>query len=239
MSLIQLQDQERYGASGYPIIASVCAGMELLGSLVFPGSEKFADSLADKHFEFFWNEYMAKKPEYVPQLGILFRKLVRHGLAHSFLAKPGVYVLKGDSGQHLRVGNHELLVDANTLIRDFKEVYKNFWKPSLADSDVRRHVQTRLGSMLGSYESRSVKEFDIFQSSLPDNSPYKRKSTSSIHNASPAATIGSPAASMASFPSIASGVRFTSAVSLSASPAFSSMTVLELKKRNNNRPDGG
>lgn len=233
MSLIKLQGQERYGASGYPIVASVCAGMELLGSLVYPHSKKFNELSGNEYFRFFWNEYMTKKPEYIPQLGILFRKLVRHGLAHSFLAKPGVCVLKDDPSQHLRVGSHELFVDANAFIRDFKEVYTNFWKPSLTVSNVGDHVQLRLESMLRIYESSSIKEFNTFHNGLPDDSPYKRKRISSIHNASPAATFGSPAATMTSIPSTASGIHFASAVSLSASPAFSSSSVLELLKRKN------
>lgn len=91
-----------YGAAGYPILATILAGMELLRAMTTNSTTGFNSSsfAGVRYFQSFWDNYLvASFPEY-SGLGKLFRQLVRNGISHIYLAKMGVMVTKG-TGKNL------------------------------------------------------------------------------------------------------------------------------------------
>jgi hypothetical protein len=82
------------GAVGYPIVMAVLAGSELLGALTSDGS-------AGNQIQHYLHTYMAKVNEKYGDVGEIADDLFRNGIAHSYLSRPGVLVVRGESEWHL------------------------------------------------------------------------------------------------------------------------------------------
>ena len=68
-------------------------------------------------------------------LGPVFRRLVRNGLAHNFLAKPGILVTKFTNNKiSIDIVKQELYVDCNVLFNDFRLSYTQLVKPIIFSS---------------------------------------------------------------------------------------------------------
>ena len=86
---------KNYGAVGYPMMSTVLAGMELLGGLLMPNLKPFDPRKGESYFLHYWDNYFAVENPTYASLGLLFRRLARHGINHVFLAKQGILVDKG------------------------------------------------------------------------------------------------------------------------------------------------
>ncbi len=168
MDKITLQAGQTHGAAGYPMLISILAGMELLGYLLMPDDEVFSDKKGDAYFENYWDNYLVQEEPLYTDLGKLFRNLVRHGIAHTFLTKIGILVTKG-SGKKIVVDSQagELLVDASVLMKEFIDSYNHYVQPvatgNLKGKTNAARMQEKLNSMIGHYEVQSKSFFGKLQ----------------------------------------------------------------------------
>lgn len=166
MERITLPPGQSDGAVGYPMVSTVMAGIELLGNLLMPTSNAFNPNLGNDYFLNYWNNYLAKQYPIYTNLGKLFRRLVRHGIAHTFVAKPGILVTKGNNQEiKLDTTRQELYVDCNVLFNDFKQSYISLVKPIVFGIisnplTTKPNMQARLDSMSTRYSADAKTEFD-------------------------------------------------------------------------------
>lgn len=166
MAKIKLGPSEEYGAAGYPMIAAVLSGMELLGGIL--SATSFDQSSGDVYFNDYWENYLSKcYPRYkISNLAPLFRNLVRHGLAHTFMAKVGILVTKGAPINHLKIDTkrQELWIDAVEFYQDFKQAYVSLVKPIVFGKPTnvlttKADMQNRLDEMIVAYSNDSARFF--------------------------------------------------------------------------------
>lgn len=166
MAEIKLKPSEQYGAAGYPMIATVLSGIELLGGILSIAS--FDTKKSNEYFDNYWENYLSKCcPRYdIENLSDLFRNLVRHGLAHTFLAKPGILVTKGEPQSHLQIdsGRQEMTIDAIEFYKDFKQSYFDLVRPIVFGQllnalTTKDNMQVRLNEMIVVYSNNSVRFF--------------------------------------------------------------------------------
>jgi hypothetical protein len=133
MAPIGLLPGKDKGAVGYPMVATTCAGMELLGALL--AEKTFRPDQGHAHFVRYWNKVIGTvRPEYLTIGGLpeLTYKLVRHGLAHNFMTSPGILVTKREPrSRHLEVNRaaQSLTIDCLHLLEDFRRSYHEIVKP--------------------------------------------------------------------------------------------------------------
>lgn len=160
------------GAAGYPMIMTTLAGVELLGGLISP--TPFNQYDGNNYFLDYWDRCLSiTNPDY-ENLGKLFRQLVRHGLAHSFLAKHGVFVTKMETNStspkfQIDLQRKEIYIDCIQFFLDFKKSYETFIQPvafSSASLSItsKATMQQRLDEMDQLYENDSVDEFNNYAS---------------------------------------------------------------------------
>ena len=109
------------GAVGYPLLVTTCTGIELLGALVSP--KKFIRKNGQAHFIRFWKEYLYPEKPRV-SVGNAVYQLARHGLAHVFVVKGNLVVVKDEPREHLvysKTGG--LRINAGQLADDLVEAY--------------------------------------------------------------------------------------------------------------------
>ena len=165
MEKITLPTGQNDGAVGYPMVSTIMAGIELLGNLLIPTSDAFNPNLGNNYFLNYWNIYLTKQYPIYTNLGSLFRKLIRHGIAHTFVAKPGILVTKGTNQQiKLDTPRQELYVDCNVLFNDFKQSYISLVKPIIFETSpypltTKANMQGRLDSMSARYSADANTEF--------------------------------------------------------------------------------
>lgn len=190
MEKITLPPGQDDGAVGYPMISTVMAGIELLGNLLLPTSDPFDPNSGNNYFYNYWDNYFAKHKPIYTNLGQLFRTLIRHGVAHTFVAKPGIFVTKGNNQEiRLDTTRQELYVDCNVLFNDFKQSYIDLVKPLVSGTiptpiTTSRNMQTRLDSMSSRYSADAKTSFDsltgLDSSLIAFFSPGARSSGASI-----------------------------------------------------------
>jgi len=151
-----------YGATGYPMLITILAGMELIGALTYNSSGVFDPHKGHDHFSNFWNVYFVTMfPEY-KGLDSLFRQLVRNGISHIFLAKKGVMVTKG-SGKRPIVDKSQrlILIDANKLFDDFEKVINKKILPLLtvkSGEPSKASMQTMLKKIEQEYDNSELEK---------------------------------------------------------------------------------
>jgi hypothetical protein len=99
MSELVQKDGDDGGAAGYPILATCVSGMELLGSILYP--KDYNRHKDWDYFEHYWSNYLAVLDAKYQPFGKIFWVLVRHGVAHTYMAKSAITVTKGDKSNHL------------------------------------------------------------------------------------------------------------------------------------------
>ncbi|HUD07685.1 MAG TPA: hypothetical protein VMQ52_01255 [Candidatus Saccharimonadales bacterium] len=157
---IQQKAGEPAGAASYPILATCVSAMELLGGLL--SSEDYSDnqSKSKGYFEHYWNEYLIKvNPAYSRYLD-LFWQLVRHGVAHTYIAKTAITVTKGKKDSHLVLysDNTRFNIDCQVFYEDFLKSYNDQVKPLLvADNAFTKQVDKNIDLLLSGSEERSQK----------------------------------------------------------------------------------
>jgi hypothetical protein len=141
------------GSLNYPIMMAVLAGTEVLGTIIGTSKEGAA-------VEYYWKEYMSRVNPAYEHLGELARVLLRNGLMHAFVTKPGVGVVKKNPKAHLTTNAEGLRIfDCGVLADHFKRSYFEHAKPDILtkrqrverrlDEVVLAHVMTQMSSVLG------------------------------------------------------------------------------------------
>jgi hypothetical protein len=139
-----------YGAVGYPMVMTAMAGIEVLG--VLTSKSKFSAENGSDRFGDFWRHYVYVEQPALQRLHSLVYQMVRHGLAHAFLAKPMIRVTKHRDPNHLRrVKDGEVLIlDALTLADDFATAYGQRLRPRIV-GEVRATMETRFNELREAY----------------------------------------------------------------------------------------
>lgn len=176
MANIELPKGQAYGAAGYPMVATTLTGMELLGRLLWPIERNIQEGCEDNtYFQHYWSKYLsAEKSEY-KKFSDIARQLVRNGINHLFIAKPGVVIYKGDPNQHFAIDHGQRLIYINcvTLYHDFKASYLSKVKPMLSDTTPRsvnlaQNMQAQLDQIIELYSQNSE---EIFGNLKPPKKP--------------------------------------------------------------------
>ena len=116
------------GAVGYPMAMAVLAGSELLGALT-------SDVAKTNRIEHYWTTYMARVNEKYGDLAAIAAELFRNGIAHSYLSRPGVAVVRGGVEWHLqRHPSLGVVLDCVKLYRDFRRSYEDYAKRYILDN---------------------------------------------------------------------------------------------------------
>jgi hypothetical protein len=158
MAAVELGEGEDKGALGYPMLATIASGMELLGGLL-QTDHIYHDVASNSagYFAHYWDNYLSKKTEaYEPYRGT-FWQLVRHGVAHTYIAKVGITVSKNLPEAHLIThARNRLNIDCNELYKDFVASYLELAKPKFEqDADFASRVQLNVDALLSGSETRS------------------------------------------------------------------------------------
>lgn len=165
MSEVTVKPGRTFGGAGYPMVATTLAGMELLGQLLIPNTDPFDPNKGNDYFLNYWNNYFSQKyPEYTG-LGGLFRQLVRNGISHTFVAKPGIFVEKGTNRQmSVDTTRQEIYIDCNVFYKEFEDSYSLLVKPIIEGSatspaTTKTNMQTRLDNLSTTYTGDSIRLF--------------------------------------------------------------------------------
>lgn len=197
-----------YGESSYPMLLSIMAGMELLGCLLsrrpFVTADedpKGASEQSNKHFSNYWHRYLsASSPRYKHYCDI-FRVVVRNGLAHMFVAKPGVVVNKGPLGdwRHLATDTQHqtLFIDCLQLHSDFEKSYFDKVRPIVFEGKPdgrasKESMQDRLNELIGAYSRESYTAFENFRLKIIEETNPAKIASSAGTTAVTTATTGLP-----------------------------------------------
>lgn len=151
-----------YGAVGYPMVATLCAGMELLGGLLMPDGHEFRTREGDVYFLNYWDNYLSVTWPDAAGQGRLMYQLVRHGIAHAAFAKPGIFV-NVTSNRAVSRGEYELVIGSRALHRAFRTSYDDHVRPLLGTDDGavnRKSIQVHLDQMESWYQLQARREFE-------------------------------------------------------------------------------
>ena len=152
MAAIKIPADEPFGAVGYPMVSSTLAGVELLG--VLTADKIFNPTEGALRFEEFWTGFLYRgQPDRQPMASLVY-KLVRHGLAHTFMTKPVFVVVKERHPFHLCRTTEGIVIDALTLADDLIAAYRLSVKPQLQnDRQFRERVELRFKNVRDKYTS--------------------------------------------------------------------------------------
>lgn len=144
-----------YGAAGYPLLMTVFAGIELLGSLV--STAAFDPNKGRERFAEFWEEYMYPGDPSRRAAGRVLYKIARHGLAHAFVVKGTLDVYKNAPHMHLtRSTGGVVSVDAVQLATDLRNTYISRIKPTaVPGSQLFNTMSSRLAEMEAAYAQQA------------------------------------------------------------------------------------
>ena len=149
MAEVKQKDGEPAGAASYPMLATCVSGIELLGGLLYKRDYTAADNWI--YFEHYWNNYLVNSEPRYTDYGRLFWKLVRNGVAHTYMAKVGISVTKGNRSDHLifHDNNNRFNIDCIAFYEDFKKSYEDLVKPTLDANDAfTAQVDKNIAAML-------------------------------------------------------------------------------------------
>ena len=146
---------------GYPILMSCCAGIEFLGAL--RSNVRFeAHGRGKDYFAEFWRNCLYPPPSLHTALDEPVYQLIRHGIAHSFITKGNIGVLRHDPAVHLtRDANGQFVVDAVQLAIDLQNAYTAFVRPVLTDptrSVEKASMEQRLTEMESDFGDQATKK---------------------------------------------------------------------------------
>jgi hypothetical protein len=128
------------GAVGYPMAMTVFSGSDLLGALTSDNGNRIQE---------YWNTYMAQVNELYGDLGKIADDLFRNGIAHNYLSRPGVAVVRGAPDRHLKLTSDGLHFDCVELYRDFRRSYEDYAKPYIVNNAT--DAQQRLNKLTEHY----------------------------------------------------------------------------------------
>lgn len=173
-----------YGGCGYPKLQTIISGMELLG-LLLPEGEIKEGKKHEKHFLNFWNNYLTKFDERYKNKGFFIYNLVRHGLAHNYTTKYGIYIgsEKDFSVEHFwfSIEHQQFFIDPDKFKEDFYKCYKERVSPLIYNASAGNTdlitINEKLTNMLKHYKKETNRFFNKLQCQHPDKTDLKTKST--------------------------------------------------------------
>jgi hypothetical protein len=161
----------RGGGCGYPLLTTVCAGIELLGMLA--SDTPFNKDNGEAYFVHYWKSllYRDNRPRAMTARGVY--RIVRHGLAHSFVPRGAVEVINFSGGPHLMKdarrlveGKGVVIINAFALGDDFIRSYDEGF---LQEVEVREaEMELRLNEMWDEYLDAAYGERDQKTGRRPD-----------------------------------------------------------------------
>ncbi len=157
MALVHQVEGEEAGALGYPMLSTIVSGMELLGG-VLQTDALYSDAASNssKYFAHYWDNYLVKQSQAYAPYKDVFWKLVRHGVAHTYIAKAGITVTKGTPENHLKPHGDGLFnIDCVQFYEDFHNSYLGPVKEQLADSDFQKMVEANVAQLFKESEEVS------------------------------------------------------------------------------------
>jgi len=194
MATLTVPNGQDDGAAGYPMISTTASGIELLGGLLSQQPISTGSSSGNGYFLDYWNKCLSVTNTDYQNLGELFRKLVRHGLAHTFLAKPGILVTKRNPAIHaptfkVDITRQEMILDCVDFYNDFKRSYQEHILPIVFSGQTstlttKVAMQERLNEMATIYEADSKKSFTDYASRMPTQTTTITTSTALASGAS-------------------------------------------------------
>jgi hypothetical protein len=142
------------GACGYPLVMTVCSGVELLGGLCSAEKLKFREKgFAQDNFLRYWEEHMYPRDPHLQRAGPGVYALIRNGVAHSFLKKGPIVVFKGFRGGDALTAApgtpRQVFVNATQLAADFDRSYKAM-KAAMTPA-TERNMEHRLAEIWTEY----------------------------------------------------------------------------------------
>lgn len=161
---IRLPKNRKIGFLGYPIASSILSGMELLGGLLQTNTFTSTDPHAgNRYFCNYWDHFFVPNFPAYRDFKDIFRNLIRNGIAHTYVAKTGIVVIKGDGSSHLKIteekGNYYLIVDICSLYKDFINSYRRSVEPIVFTGTTSTitpiDIQNRLNEMITEYKNKS------------------------------------------------------------------------------------
>ena len=140
------------GNAAYPMTGAICAGIELLGSLVAgikvdPACEACHSkerSSPKSPFNHYCMHYLSKVDPRYKNFGPVLSQLIRNGIAHSFATKGQVGMTRvepepGEENHLVRMTQEGfLVVNVDRLFDDFQKSYELYFKPDVAEGGASR-----------------------------------------------------------------------------------------------------
>jgi len=180
---------------GFPLLMSTCAGIEFFGAL-FSTSRFRPFGPGCEYFGEYWRSMLYSPPSPHAAFGDPTYQLIRHGIAHTFLLKGDVGVVRKQPSLHFtRDGQGMLLIDAVQLARDFVESYEKRVKPLLsagASPGPRSNMEQRLLEMEADFKDQATKHGVSFL-----NAPMMSATAPMTQSLPPAGTLGGPTGPLA------------------------------------------
>lgn len=143
------------GAVCYPMLMAILAGSELLGRLTGGNTSR-----AVAHY---WTTFMSQINPLYADLEAVAQELLRNGLMHTYLTKPGVGVVRKIPGAHLTTDDGVILLDCCVLADDFRESYLRHAKPYVCSERdaAERHVLQVHQDATQARSSRTLAAIDV------------------------------------------------------------------------------
>ena len=158
------------GEGSYPMLASILAGIELLGTLVNPRGSITVTSgkkeiEGNRHFTHFWLNYLSEYDKKYKGFEKLFYDLLRNGIVHTFMVKQNIVVFKNHK-KHMACSKKPplLIVGCDQFFKDFRQTYERYIQSILKSGTTktgvdRNKMQANLDEILQLYSDQSDKQF--------------------------------------------------------------------------------
>jgi hypothetical protein len=160
---------------GYPVLATVFAGIELLGALL--SSQPFNGYAGLQYFSDYWTQNLYPYSSTLDQAKAIYQ-LARHGVAHQYFVKGLISVMSGSPSQHLTYDGTCLWIDVHALTDDLLASYRRSVKPLLQGGN-RVIIQKRFKEIIVAGQSQSANQ--NLQSIFPPTPPVVNVASISSH----------------------------------------------------------
>lgn len=143
----------------YPLLMTSFAGIELLGALLC--EEPFRRDAGNIYFRGYWIKYLYPLLPESEETACTLYQLVRHGIAHAYVLKGPIGVVRRQPAFHLKRDVSGLFyVDAVQLAEDFMKSYEsNVLSILSTTTGAVNHatMTTRLGEIEAAYNDQAAK----------------------------------------------------------------------------------
>jgi hypothetical protein len=143
---------------GYPLLMTAFAGIEMLGALL--STSRFSARNGPTYFGSYWKTHLYPSLKGTEGIGNVLYKLARHGIAHAFVVKGPIGVVRSQPTLHLTQDSQGMFfIDAVQLANDFMESFEARVKPlvaSVTGAINRTTMSARLQEMETDYQTQAA-----------------------------------------------------------------------------------